>query len=161
MQARPIYIFLDLFSKLHPNAFAPVLKLRDIFEKYGGGAIYENRALYDRFMKEYEKVKENPPVVEMLDGKVVRLPGYVVPLDMEADAVQEFLLVPDYGYCVHVPPPPANQLVHVFTRKDRPFKGQLFDVVWVTGKMRVVKSENEFGEAGYRISSSEKGTSHE
>ena len=124
---------------------------RDIFEKYGGGAIYENRALYDRFMKEYEKVKENPPVVEMLDGKVVRLPGYVVPLDMEADAVQEFLLVPDYGYCVHVPPPPANQLVHVFTRKDRPFKGQLFDVVWVTGKMRVVKSENEFGEAGYRI----------
>ena len=53
------------------------------------------------------------PVVEALDGVQVKLPGYIVPLDMsEEGRVTEFLLVPYFGACIHVPPPPSNQIVH-------------------------------------------------
>ena len=50
---------------------------------------------------------------QSLDGKRVHIGGYVVPLDFEATTVKEFLLVPFVGACIHVPPPPANQIVYV------------------------------------------------
>lgn len=69
-----------------------------------------------------------------LDGKLVRLPGYLLPLEFSGKQVTEFLLVPWVGACVHTPPPPPNQIVHV--KSDKPFelKG-MFDAVWVTGRM--------------------------
>ena len=48
-----------------------------------------------------------------LDGKRVQIGGYVVPLDFDATRVKEFLLVPFVGACIHVPPPPPNQIVYV------------------------------------------------
>ena len=57
------------------------------------------------------------PVVKALDGQLVKLPGYIVPLDVtEEGRVTEFLLVPYYGACIHTPPPPANQIVVVASR---------------------------------------------
>ena len=61
------------------------------------------------------------------------------------------LLVPYYGACIHVPPPPANQTVHVVTDKDGAYEGKLFDTVWVTGKISVVSLSIDLGDAGYRI----------
>ena len=53
------------------------------------------------------------PVVEALNGQHVKIPGFVVPLDASGETVKEILLVPYFGACVHVPPPPSNQIVHV------------------------------------------------
>lgn len=91
------------------------------------------------------------PVVGELDGRQVRLPGFVVPLELDASAITEFLLVPYFGACIHVPPPPANQIVLVTTRPSRPYAGGLFDTVWVVGRMRVARFSGELAEAGYRI----------
>ena len=91
------------------------------------------------------------PVVADLDDRQVRLPGFVVPLEMDATAMTEFLLVPYLGACIHVPPPPANQIVLVRTRPSGPYEGGLFDTVWVVGRMRVARFSDELGEAGYRI----------
>ncbi len=56
------------------------------------------------------------PVVKELDGQQVKLPGYIVPLEVsEEGRTTEFLLVPYYGACIHVPPPPSNQIVHIFS----------------------------------------------
>src|SRR5206468_7419214 len=52
-----------------------------------------------------------------LDGKVVKLPGYVLPIEFNGKQVTEFLLVPWVGACIHTPPPPPNQIVHVKTDK--------------------------------------------
>lgn len=69
-----------------------------------------------------------------LDGQVVRLPGYLLPLEFSGKQVSEFLLVPWVGACIHTPPPPPNQIVHV--KADKPFEfGGLFAPVWVTGQM--------------------------
>jgi hypothetical protein len=81
----------------------------------------------------------------------VKLPGFVVPVDWDAKKIGEFLLVPYYGACIHVPPPPANQTVHVITAKGREYSGDLFDTVWVTGTLRIEHYSGEMAEAGYRL----------
>lgn len=73
-------------------------------------------------------------VVEELDGKVVRIPGYLLPLEFSGKKVTEFLLVPWVGACIHTPPPPPNQIVHV--KPDQPVEMTgMFVPVWVTGPL--------------------------
>src|SRR5689334_17277103 len=81
-----------------------------------------------------KKIKLASAVNQSLDGKVVKLPGYVLPIEYSGKKVTEFLLVPWVGACIHTPPPPPNQIVHVKTDRPIEINGQ-FDAVWVTGKM--------------------------
>lgn len=87
---------------------------------------------------------------ETLNGAVIRMPGYIVPLDMSSDGVRTFLLVPYVGACIHVPPPPANQLVFVTARKPWP-SDKLWDPVWVTGEMRTQLQTTDLAETGYAL----------
>ena len=88
------------------------------------------------------------PVIDEMDGEVVRIPGFVVPWDLEANEVREFLLVPYLGACIHVPPPPPNQVIYV--KADQIYNVQeLFDPVWVTGKLNVELVSTDLAEAGY------------
>jgi hypothetical protein len=98
-----------------------------------------------------KRLWDEAPVVTELAGQRVRLPGFVVPLEMDATSIEQFLLVPYFGACIHVPPPPANQIVHVVMRDDTAFDGELFDTVWVTGTMNVERLSHELGDAGYRL----------
>ncbi|MEM9706489.1 MAG: DUF3299 domain-containing protein, partial [Pseudomonadota bacterium] len=69
-------------------------------------------------------------VVDTLDGTIVRLPGFVLPFEYAASGeLSEFLLVPYFGACVHVPPPPPNQMVYV--NAANPVRiGKIWDAVW-------------------------------
>jgi hypothetical protein len=78
-------------------------------------------------------------VNESLVGETVRIPGYVVPLEFADQKAVEFLLVPTAGACIHTPPPPANQLVHVRYPRGVEIKG-LYDPVWVKGRIEVQRS---------------------
>ena len=69
-----------------------------------------------------------------LDGERIRMPGYVLPLEFEGTSVKEFLLVPYVGACIHVPPPPPNQMVFVTPRESFESKG-LYAPVWVEGTL--------------------------
>jgi hypothetical protein len=84
--------------------------------------------------------REAEAVNEKLNGQRVRLPGYVLPLEMDGKKVTEFLLVPYVGACIHAPTPPANQIVHVKHAKGFEAQG-LFTPVWVQGVMRTMRSE--------------------
>ena len=89
--------------------------------------------------KVMEKRREiQTAVVKGLNGKRVRLPGYLLPLELSGTKVVEFLLVPYVGACIHVPPPPPNQIVHVKTGEKKGYAiKQLFEPVWVTGRIAV------------------------
>jgi hypothetical protein len=80
--------------------------------------------------------KRATSVVGELDGKTIRMPGFVLPIEYAGTRVTEFLLVPWVGACIHTPPPPANQIVHVVVDEGsaRESKG-MFEPVWVTGDM--------------------------
>ena len=86
------------------------------------------------------------------NGKTVRIPGYTVPLNFDGTGAKEFLLVPYVGACIHVPPPPANQLVLVTADEPYQFKG-LFEPVFVTGAFTTGTSTTELADVGYSISS--------
>jgi hypothetical protein len=74
-----------------------------------------------------------------LDGKLIRIPGYVLPLEYSGKKVTEFLLVPWVGACIHTPPPEANQIVYV--KPDQAFEIEgMFQAVWVTGRLRATSS---------------------
>ncbi len=85
------------------------------------------------------------------NGKTVRLPGFIVPIDYSGTGVTTFILVPYVGACIHVPPPPANQLVLVTTGSPYEDAG-LFDPVWVTGMFGTAPTSTLLAEIGYVIS---------
>jgi hypothetical protein len=91
-----------------------------------------------------------PAVVAELNGKHVEIGGYVVPLDFEATSVKEFLLVPFVGACIHVPPPPANQIIYVKSAKGIEIAGS-FDPVKVTGTLKTETAFTGLADAGYSI----------
>ncbi len=91
-----------------------------------------------------------PQVVTDLDGKRVKIGGYVVPLDFEATTIKEFLLVPFVGACIHVPPPPANQIIYVKAESGLEVTGS-FDPVTVIGTMKTETAFTGLADAGYSI----------
>ena len=85
---------------------------------------------------QYEKYAEvwSNTLVDDLDGREIRMPGYALPLEFSGTTVTEFLLVPYVGACIHSPPPPPNQIVHV--RIGGGFESEgIFAPVWVTGRI--------------------------
>jgi uncharacterized protein len=91
-----------------------------------------------------------PAVVTELDGQRVRLGGYVVALDFDATKIKEFLLVPFVGACIHVPPPPPNQIIYVKASEGFEVNGQ-FDPVYVTGTLRTARQFTGLAATGYTM----------
>jgi hypothetical protein len=95
-------------------------------------------------------------LVKELDGQLVRIPGYLLPLDVSGAKATEFLLVPYVGACIHVPPPPPNQIIYVKAAQNNGYDSKkIFEPVWVTGVISVKSmSKNLFlvdGSAGIDI----------
>ena len=105
-------------------------------------------------MDEIRQLMDFAPVVEELNGKTVRLSGYAVPLDFEAEQVREFLLVPYFGACIHVPPPPGNQTVYVKSDSGLDMEG-LWDPVSVIGTLQTVHTTSELASSGYSMNADE------
>jgi hypothetical protein len=106
-----------------------------------------------RAIKALEKLKaamDNAPVVPAINGSRVRIAGFMVPLDGIRGQITEFLLVPYFGACIHTPPPPSNQIIHVVPVK--PYKtDQGMEAVWISGTIETVRAETGMGNAGYRM----------
>lgn len=110
----------------------------------------DNDPKADEALKKMRQMWDNAPINPLILGQNVRLPGYVVVLEELNAGIKEFLLVPYFGACVHSPPPPANQIVHVLL--DKPVKNwRSMDVVWVSGWIGATKTDSHMGVASYRI----------
>ena len=90
-------------------------------------------------------------VVEELDGTLVKIPGFIVPLELaDGSKIKEFLLVPYFGACIHYPPPPPNQLVYVTA--EEPFEiASSWDPIWAIGELKTEGRDSGFGNAGYTM----------
>ena len=90
----------------------------------------------DNFLKKVEKA--GLIVNEKIVGKKIKIDGFMVPLEFdygEALTVQEFVLVPDAGMCIHVPPPPPNQMILV--KLDKPERVRyMFQPILVEGVIK-------------------------
>lgn len=100
-------------------------------------------------MREMRELWDNAPTRNDLNGANIRLPGYVVPLEQSRGEVKEFLLVPYFGACIHSPPPPANQIVHVVLSKPEPLR--TMDAVWASGTLKTRRQDSPWGMSGYSL----------
>jgi hypothetical protein len=95
---------------------------------------------------------QNFNVNKSLEGATVRLPGFIVPLQAVKNGdVNEFLLVPYFGSCIHVPPPPPNQIVYVHTSKRSGIES-IYDAYWITGKLHLQTRTTKLGATAYELS---------
>jgi uncharacterized protein len=101
-------------------------------------------------MAQMRKGWDNAPVNPTMVGQAVRIPGFVVPLEDGKDGLKEFLLVPYFGACIHSPPPPSNQIIHVLPKT--PAKGyRSMDTVWISGTLVSVQTDSFMGAASWRM----------
>ncbi len=89
-------------------------------------------------------------VTTEFNGKLVRIPGYLVPLEFQDHYVTSALLVPYVGACIHVPPPPPNQLIYITTETPYEFQS-LFEPVWVVGTFGTAAASTQLAEVGYML----------
>jgi len=85
------------------------------------------------------------------DQQKVRIAGFVVPITTDGLRVTEFFLVPYYGACIHVPPPPPNQLI--FSQSTTSIKiDDIYYPYWVEGTLSTTLTENDLTTSAYSLS---------
>jgi hypothetical protein len=93
---------------------------------------------------------DNAPAELSMNGRPIRIAGFMIPLERTGDTIRSFLLVPYFGACIHSPPPPANQMIEV--QLVRPITGyNSMDGVWVNGSMQVARVDSPWGKTAYRL----------
>ena len=86
-----------------------------------------------------------------LEGTTIELAGFMVPIEVKGDKVSQFLLVPEAGQCIHVPPPPMNQTLLVDTTTSPTELRDLYQPVIVSGRLSVVTQSFEIADSGYSL----------
>ncbi|MEV8466615.1 DUF3299 domain-containing protein [Fluviibacterium sp. DFM31] len=112
--------------------------------------LFEQRQMIMEKRRE-EAVSTRPDMI----GSEIRMPGYLLPLDLKDGRAVEFLLVPTVGACIHTPPPPPNQMVHVRYPAGVEVAG-LYTPIWISGTLSSNLSEQTVrysdGEARIEVS---------
>lgn len=90
------------------------------------------------------------PNLKKLSGAMVRIPGFMIPLEDNQQSVSEFLLVPSPMSCVHVAAPPANQMIHVKMATGR--KATMsYGPIWAQGRFNISEHEGPYGKTSYEM----------
>lgn len=104
-----------------------------------------------RTLYEYDyQNNEGPEELMSMDGELVKIPGYIVPLSSDYSKLEEFLLVPDGQSCIHVPPPPPNLIVTVNLREPVPMD-EVGNPSWIYGIFKVEESHSVHGGSSFRL----------
>ena len=135
------------WEEMVPAGWDPAARLRNRGDL---SRIQDGDPKADALLREVREIWDAAPTRPELNGQKVRQPGYLVPLEGQAGEWKEFLLVPYFGACIHSPPPPANQIVHV--KAAIPAKGlRSMDTVWITGTLRTERRDTDMGVSGYTV----------
>ncbi len=144
--ARPAAFKEINWDNLIPEGWNPA----DAFRGLDLARLQDGDPRADAALAKVRELWDKAPIEASLNGTRVRIPGFVVPLERDRDEISEFLLVPYFGACIHTPPPPQNQVIHVFSVK--PLKNmRAMDTVWIHGTMETATSDTNMARAGYRL----------
>ena len=132
-----------------PEALATIAEgsLEDQIEAAVGSAVDKSNAP----QSEWDRALQSVDVRPEFNGKKIRIPGYVVPLEFNDDqVVTEFFLVPYYGACIHLPPPPPNQLILMQSSGGVTME-TIYDPYWVNGTLYTDVQSNDVAKSAYRM----------
>jgi hypothetical protein len=138
----------DLQALLNPPDF--IFDIEDQAENDNITALKEVSPT-DATTKRFKQALESMRIVETYDGKNIRLPGFIVPLESdEKQRVTQFFIVPYFGACLHVPPPPPNQIIFVQSSIGIELTS-LYDAFWFEGVLTIDTTDNLLGKSAYRM----------
>ncbi|KAA1153499.1 DUF3299 domain-containing protein [Pseudoalteromonas sp. FUC4] len=101
--------------------------------------------------KRYQQALSSVRVIESYNNKKLRIPGFIVSLESEeGKRISEFFIVPYFGACLHMPPPPPNQIIYVKFDQGVDLKS-LYDAFWFEGTLTINTVENELGTSAYQL----------
>ncbi|MGS2722556.1 DUF3299 domain-containing protein [Porticoccus sp. GXU_MW_L64] len=111
----------------------------------------ENSKL-DEASRAFQQALVSSKIRPELDGQLIRVPGFMVPIELDGPKnVTEFFLVPYFGACIHEPPPPPNQIIHV--KHPQGFHlDDLFTPVWVAGTAHTTNLSKSGVNSAYSMS---------
>ena len=99
----------------------------------------------------YQQALVSTNVIPEMNGKAVRIPGFVVPIEFDDDQViTQFFLVPFFGACIHYPPPPPNQIILVNYPKGLKFD-VLYNPFWISGVLNTSITQNDLATSAYTM----------
>ena len=91
--------------------------------------------------------------IKELHGEKVKIAGYIVPVEVDGEnQMSEFFIVPYFGACIHVPPPPPNQIILARLAKPIPVT-EIYDAYWIEGTLNVEQIKNDIAASAYTLTS--------
>lgn len=140
MKKSPVYIGIGLLA-------AAIIVVGVVL--LGGRSSLSGVEVDWRLLGEFDYITGKiPSELSELNGKSVRIPGFMVPLEDDQRKVVEFLLVPSAQACIHVPPPPPNQMVFV---KMKGGADVAMGPIWVYGKLNLMTKSSMYGDASFEL----------
>lgn len=119
-----------------------------------GDGVFNNKGGLKQLDKDLPAVMYSRKTVAAMNGRTIRIGGYPVPLESDAKGRSTlFFLVPYPGACIHVPPPPPNQLILVRYPKGIALE-DIYAPIWVSGALKVEAVSNDLADAAYALDAS-------
>ena len=113
---------------------------------------FQQRQLEDEQAQQYQAALSSTRVIQGFDGKAIRIPGFIVPLEQNEDKeVTRFFIVPYFGACLHMPPPPPNQILYVESEQGITLEN-LYDPYWFEGIVSIEQKVDAMGTSAYSLS---------
>jgi hypothetical protein len=99
----------------------------------------------------YQQALISTNIIKEMVDQPIRIPGFIVPLEFDDQQnITQFFLVPYFGACIHMPPPPPNQMIFVSSSLGIS-SNNLYEPFWITGILKTAINENELGTAAYTM----------
>ena len=112
---------------------------------------FASKQLEDEQAQRYQQALVSTRVIDEFDGKAIRIPGFIVPLEQnEEQKATAFFVVPYFGACLHMPPPPPNQILYV-EYKEGVAVENLYDPYWFEGTVKIDNHESALGTSAYSL----------
>lgn len=112
---------------------------------------FQQRQLEDEQAQQYQAALSSTRVIQGFDGKAIRIPGFIVPLAQNEDKeVTRFFIVPYFGACLHMPPPPPNQILYVESEQGIALEN-LYDPYWFEGVVSIEQKVDAMGTSAYSL----------
>ena len=135
-------------AKINLNKNTEIIGVPNISEFNGSKEELDN--FLDN-MKSMKEMQGKSGLINMdLNNKEIKIAGYIAPIAFDGDNVTEFLLVPYRGACIHVPPPPANQIIYVKSASGLKAE-EIWYPVWITGVLHANSVSTIVADVGYTI----------
>ncbi|WP_342805567.1 DUF3299 domain-containing protein [Alteromonas sp. M12] len=156
-ESNPIYDEIEWIELMPQSDLDALLDPPDFLNEIKDGSELDSVQALSGMSEKSENVERfqqaltSTRIIQSFDKKSIRIPGFIVPLSSDDQKrVVEFFIVPYFGACLHMPPPPPNQII--YGKFSKGIKLTQLDVAfWFEGVINIETNSNETGTSAYAM----------